>query len=134
LGGTEILMNTSTEVSTDPNLERRSKRRFTAGDKLRLLQECDALPHGDKGAWLRRNGLYAGQMSVWRKQLEQGGTAGLQPGRPGRKAADPREREIQRLEAALKRAERRAYIAEQCLDLQKKMLQLVAQQQSETSP
>ena len=127
-------MNPSTEVPTDPALERRTKRRFTAGDKQRLLAECEALPHGEKGAWLRRNGLYAGQLSVWRKQLETEGTVGLEPGRPGRKPADPREREIARLEAALKKAERRAYIAEQCLELQKKMMRLVEQSQSEASP
>lgn len=55
------------EVQPDPRLEKRTRRRFSAAEKLRLLTEADALPHGDKGAWLRRNGLYAAQLSAWRK-------------------------------------------------------------------
>ena len=62
-------MSESNEVLSEPTLERRTRRRFSAAEKQRLLAEADALPHGEQGAWLRRNGLYAAQLSQWRKAL-----------------------------------------------------------------
>ena len=62
-------MSDSNEVVTDPRLEKRTRRRFSVAEKKRLLAEADSLPHGEKGAWLRRKGLYAGQLSTWRKDL-----------------------------------------------------------------
>ena len=117
-------MSDSNEVVTDPRLEKRTRRRFSVAEKKRLLAEADALPDGEKGAWLRRKGLYAGQLSNWRKELVEHGQAGLSARKPGRKAADPRDKEIERLKKANARLEHRAYVAEQLVDLQKKALHL----------
>lgn len=117
-------MSDSNEVVTDPRLEKRTRRRFSVAEKKRLLAEADALSHGDKGAWLRRNGLYAGQLSNWRKELAEHGEAGLAARKPGRKAADARDKEIERLKKVNARLEHRAYVAEQLVDLQKKVLHL----------
>ena len=119
------------EVQPDPRLEKRTRRRFSAAEKLRLLTEADALAHGEQGAWLRRNGLYAAQLSGWRKQHAGLGLEGLQPQAPGRKGTDPREREIQRLERENARLQRRAEVAEQLVEIQKKFFQLVEQAQRE---
>jgi len=117
-------MSDSNEVLTDPRLEKRSRRRFSLAEKKRLLAEAEGLPHGQKGAWLRRNGLFAGQLSNWRKELAEHGEAGLAGRQPGRKPADPRDKEIERLKKANARLERRAYVAENLVDLQKKVLHL----------
>ena len=61
-------MSESNEVLTEPKLERRTRRRFSAAEKQRLLAEADALPHGEQGAWRRRNGLYAAQ---WPAQADR---------------------------------------------------------------
>ncbi len=61
---------TTAGITPDPRLEKRTRRRFSAPEKLRLLAEADALPHGEQGAWLRRNGLHAAQLSGWRKPPE----------------------------------------------------------------
>lgn len=66
-------MSESNEVLTEPKLERRTRRRFSTAEKQRLLAEADALPHGEQGAWLRRNGLYAAQLSQWRKTFAEQG-------------------------------------------------------------
>lgn len=120
------------EVQPDPRLEKRTRRRFSAAEKLRLLTEADALPRGEQGAWLRRNGLYAAQLSGWRKQHADHGLTGLQPQSPGRKGVDPRERQMQALARENARLQRRAEIAEQLVELQKKVFQLVEQAQQET--
>ena len=59
-------MSVSNEVITDPRREKRTRRRGVAENK-RLLAEADALPYGEKVAWLRRKGLYAGLLSTRHK-------------------------------------------------------------------
>ena len=127
-------MSESTEVLTEPKLERRTRRRFSAAEKQRLLAEADALPHGEQGAWLRRNGLYAAQLSQWRKTLAEQGTQGLERKRGGRQPADPRDREIERLRRENTRLERRAQVAEDLVALQKKLSDLLEQARSEPAP
>lgn len=117
-------MSDPNEVVTNPRLEKRTRRRFSVAERKRLLAEADALPHGEKGAWLRRNGLYAGQLSTWRKELAEHGESSLSARKPGRKPADPRDKEIERLKKANAKLEQRAYVAEQLVDLQKKVLYL----------
>ena len=78
-------LTTSAEIVPDPRLEKRTRRRFSAAEKLRLLTEAGALPHGEQGSWLRRNGLYAAQLSGWRKLHTERGLDSLQTQAPGRK-------------------------------------------------
>jgi len=52
------------------------------------------------------------------------GEAGLATKAPGRKATDPRDREIERLQKANAKLERRTYVAEQLIELQKKVFHL----------
>lgn len=126
-------MSESNEVLTEPRLERRTRRRFSAAEKQRLLAEADALPHGEQGAWLRRNGLYAAQLSQWRKALTEQGTQGLEPKRGGRQPADPRDRELERLRRENARLEHRAQVAEDLVALQKKLSDLLEQARGEPS-
>lgn len=127
-------MTNATEVESRADLEKRTRRRFSAAEKQRLLAENDALGHGQRGPWLRRQGLYAGQLSTWRRELAQSGSQGLEPKTPGRKPADLRDAQIERLQRDLVRVERRAYIAEQLVELQKKVLQLADQMQDSSTP
>ena len=69
-------MAVDTEVVTDPKLERRTRRQFSAAEKRRLLSEYDNLPRGEKGAWLRREGLYGAQLANWRKTAQGTGRTG----------------------------------------------------------
>lgn len=118
----EILdVSKSYGVEPEPNLERRTRRQFSGAEKKRLIEEMDALPHGDKGAWLRRNGLYAGQLANWRKALAESRARGLEPKTGGRKAADPRDREFDRLRRDKAQLEQRLQTAEELIDLQKKL-------------
>lgn len=126
-------MDESNEVQTEPSLERRSRRRFSGADKQRLVAEFETLGRGDKGEWLRRNGLYASQLANWRKTLAEAGMAGLEPDKGGRKPKDPRDRRIEELEGEKKRLEQRARVAEDTVDLQKKLFALIDDAHSESS-
>ena len=120
------------EVEADPQLERRTRRRFSAAEKQRLLVESEQLAHGQQGAWLRKNGLYAAQLSMWRKQLSVGGSSSLEPKAPGRKPKDPAVRELELLRRENAKLQRRAEIAEQLVELQKKLCRLVEDAQRES--
>jgi len=121
------------EVPTEPSLERRTRRQFSGAEKQRLVAEFDALERGEKGTWLRRNGLYASQLANWRKTLSEEGLNGLEPSKGGRKAKDPRDRRIEELEREKKRLEHRARVAEDMVGLQKKLFALLEDAQSERS-
>jgi transposase len=66
------------------------------GTRLDVLAAYDAAVQGEKGAILRREGLYSSHIVEWRRARDAGALAG--PGRPkGRPAADPKDAQIGRL-------------------------------------
>ena len=76
----------SVNDSTDPEpevLERaRGPRRYSAKYKAQILDEYEQLDKADKGALLRREGLYTSLISEWRKQRDRGAPKRWQAGRP----------------------------------------------------
>ena len=64
------------------------KRRSFAAYKARIVQEYDQLQTGrERGALLRREGLYSSHITDWRKSRDAGAANGLADkpaGRPGR--------------------------------------------------
>ncbi len=109
----------SPEVAPQP--ERRSRN---ATDKLRILQEYEACPAGapERGALLRREGIYTSQISKWRKLRDQGRLGTLAPHRRGPKAV-PRDvlaDEVATLRQENARLQARLARAEAIIDVQKK--------------
>jgi transposase len=84
----------------DPEVPERPRppRQYPAAYKLRILGEYEQLDKAGKGALLRREGLYTSLISEWRKQRDKGALAAFTAPR-GRPPADPRERELARLQA-----------------------------------
>lgn len=60
--------------SPDPEVNtKKSRRRFSKDYKLKILKEIDeATQPGQKGAILRREGLYSSNITYWHKQMDQG--------------------------------------------------------------
>ena len=73
-----------------PRAGQPKRRTFTAAYKTRILQEYDALETGrERGALLRREGLYSSHIDGWRKSRDAGTVNALDAkpaGRPGRSA------------------------------------------------
>ena len=86
-----------------PRLPDKPRRRsFTAEYKLRILAEHDACAgDGDKGALLRREGLYSSHLIEWRRARDAAAAAGL--GGVRRKKANP---DAVALAKAMKKIER----------------------------
>ena len=65
------------EPGGGPRGDRPKRRTFTAAYKTRILDEYDAAPAGEKGAILRREGLYDSSVQRWRKQRDEGAQTAL---------------------------------------------------------
>lgn len=112
-----------TEVSAKP-----TRRRFSAKEKRRILEEADACTKpGELGALLRRKGLYSSLLSCWRRARERGELEALAPRKRGPKAKVPHplEREVTDLKRALAKSEARAKHAEALIEVQKKVSELL---------
>lgn len=110
----------------DPEVEPRAVRRqFTAEYKQRILDEIDRADQpGEIGAILRREGLYSQIVSKWRQQRAGGGLEGLAP-KPRGPRAQPEGAEMERLKRENAQLRKKLAQAEQLLELQKKISQLV---------
>lgn len=110
-----------------PDLEvpaKASRRRFAPEYKARILAEYERLADGEKGALLRREGLYSSLLSEWRKQAAAGAVEGLakKRGRPGPSAKD---RKIAELEAENERLRRKLETSEKVIEVQGKVSALL---------
>jgi len=115
-------------MNKEPNPEVVSKaqrRHFSAQYKLDILTEADnCTERGAIGALLRREGLYSSHLTTWRKQREEGVLNGLQGQKRGRKP-DPQAAEIAQLRRENEQLRSRLERAEQIIDVQKKLAQLL---------
>lgn len=109
----------------DPDVPERARRRtFTAKYKLEVLAAYDAAPDGEKGAVLRREGLYSSQITEWRKARDVGALAGLAVPR-GRKRRNPQAEHIARLQAEKQRLEKEVAKTRAVVDVQAKLHKLL---------
>ncbi|MDP9820817.1 transposase-like protein [Nocardioides massiliensis] len=95
-----------------PRAERPKRRTFTAEYKAAILAEYDAADRGDRGAILRREGLYSSHIVEWRKAAAAGATTALGP-----KTRDRRDRELEQLRARAEKAEAELARTKAALDI-----------------
>jgi transposase-like protein len=84
------------EPTPDPGARAR-RRTFTAEYKAHILEEYEALPAGceQRGALLRREGLYSSHIAEWRKARDAGAREGLAP--KGKTKRSPEQVELDKL-------------------------------------
>lgn len=82
-----------------------TRRTFSAEYKAEILAEYDSHPKGseERGAILRREGLYTSHISEWRKQAEAGAREGL--ARRSKQRRSREEIELEKLRAKNARLE-----------------------------
>jgi transposase len=112
----------------DPEVPERSsgRRRFSAKYKARVLAEYDALDRSARGAMLRREGLYSSLITTWRRQRDQGAHEALARV-SGPPKADPRDREIARLEREVDRLAGELDKSRRVVEIQGKLSALLEQ-------
>jgi transposase-like protein len=92
------------------------RRRFSAKYKTRILAEYEALDRFERGALLRREGLYSSLIVNWRRQ-----------------SADPRDREIARLRKDNDRLARELDKSRRVIEIQGKLSALLDQLASDSA-
>jgi transposase len=126
-------------MDRDPEVQPSSSRStWTATEKLALLAEYETFPRGsaERGAFLRRNGLYTSHMSKWRDLRDRGAKAGLAAQLRGPKSTpeSPLLAENVRLQQELARVQARLTHAEAVIEIQKKVAQLLGALPFPTTP
>jgi transposase len=114
----------------DPEVQPSTTRpHWSAAEKLAILQEYEAYPRAapERGALLRRHGIYTSHISKWRQQRNRGALAALapQPRGPKSEPAKPLADELARLQRENARLQVRLATAEAVIDIQKKVAQLL---------
>lgn len=102
-------------------VQKATRRSFSAEDKMRILKEIDEAPPGQIGAVLRKEGIYSSHLNKWRREMRE---AALVPKKRGPQA-NPLASELRQLEAKYAKMEKRLKQAEQIIDLQKKVSELL---------
>src|SRR5215467_2261555 len=111
----------------DPEVPERARRRsFTAAYKLEILAAYDAAGPGEKGAILRREGLYTSHIVAWRRARDGGALAALAQPR-GRRRPDPRDAQIAGLRREKQRLEQELAKARFVMDVPAKLQALLEQ-------
>lgn len=93
-------------VVDEPDPAARPRRRsFSAEYKARIVDEYDALPVGstERGALLRREGLYSSHVAEWRKARDIGARDALAPRAKAKRS--PEQVELERLRRRNERLE-----------------------------
>jgi transposase len=86
-GARRATENESSSSPPNPEVAAMAQRRkFSSGEKHRILAEADACKEaGEIGALLRREGIYSSHLTTWRKQRAAAERAALEPKKRGRK-------------------------------------------------
>jgi transposase len=108
--------------ASGPRGDRPKRRHFSAEYKLRILAEYDAAPPGEKGAILRREGLYDSSVQLWRKKRDEGALKGVSRGRQVASPETAKQRvketaEREKLERENARLQRKLAQTEAALDI-----------------
>lgn len=114
-----VQIELSASTPSDPQVKASGapRRKFTKAYKLQILTSYDACSNAlERGALLRREGLYQGCIYAWRNQLEMN-TDGKKATSKGRRT-DHMAREIEQLKKKLAQAQA-------VIDLQKKVSELL---------
>jgi len=130
-----MLLNSSIPAVTDhagvmsdvpePEVAARAKARtFPASYKKKILADLVGLSHSERGALLRREGLYSALIRKWELQAGRDSGRGLTPVRAGPKP-DPAVRELVRLQRENKRLQAELAKSRRITDVQAKLSALL---------
>jgi len=114
--------------SKDPNpevLPRAKRRQFSTAFKKHFLEEYNACTEpGEKGALLRKEGIYSSYIATWKRQLERDNLAGSTSTKRGPKE-NPQREEMEKLEKENERLRERLRQSELIIEAQKKISQIL---------
>jgi transposase len=120
--------------SPDPEVPAKpERRRFSAEDKKRILEEVDrATGHGGIGAILRREGIYSSTLHGWRKERDAAVRQAFSQKRGPQPRCNPLSSENEKLRRQNQRLQEEMGKAHIIIDVQKKVAKLLGHPIAET--
>lgn len=116
------------KTTSAPNPEvnkKRQNRRYSADYKLATLSEIDrCTTASERGAIMRREGLYASLISEWRKSRDAGALSALSKLRGRKNKYDAKDHKIAELEKEMATLKGKLAQAEAIIDVQKKVSEI----------
>ncbi len=131
--GTAALVAHPPSPEVNPKTKR---RRLTSEYKLRILEELDRCTEpGEKGAIMRREGIYSSSVTEWRRARDAGALGALDKLRGRKPKYDHRDNQINKLEGELLQLKKKLAQAEAIIEVQKKVSEIfgVSNQENESS-
>jgi transposase len=113
--------------SADPEVpEKAQRRKFSAEDKRRILDEADrAAGHGGIGAVLRREGIYSSSLYSWRKERDAAVHKAFSQKRGPQPKRNPLAGENEKLRRQNRKLQEDLEKAHIVIDVQKKVAKLL---------
>ena len=102
----------------------KTRRTWTAAEKLRVVQEASQLESDELGGLLRREGLHETQLKEWVEAVNVAALASLAPAKRSRSKRTPEQKRIDELEKELTRKEKALAEVTALLVLKKKVQEL----------
>jgi transposase len=120
--------------SADPEVPAKPQRRkFSAEDKKRILEEADAATeHGAIGAMLRREGIYSSTLYGWRKERNAAVRQAFSQKRGPQPKRNPLAGDNEKLRRQNQRLQEELDKAHIIIDVQKKVARLLGHPRTET--
>ncbi len=126
-----MLTSANGAASPDPEvLEKARRRRFTAEYKASVLREYEATPKGERGALLRREGLYSSHINKWREDRAKLDVKALEPRKRGPKPKPLPDPEVALLRRRVARLEHQLQRAQKVIEVQKKISEILGIEQN----
>ena len=126
-----MLTSANGTARPDPEvLEKARRRRFTAEYKASVLREYEATPKGERGALLRREGLYSSHISKWQEDRNAAQRQALEPRKRGPKPKPQPDPEVVALRKQVARLEHQLQRAQKVIEVQKKISEILGVEQN----
>jgi hypothetical protein len=126
-----MLTSANGAARPDPEvLEKARRRRFTAEYKASVLREYEATPKGERGALLRREGLYSSHISKWQEDRNAAQRQALEPRKRGPKPKPQPDPEVTALRKQVARLEHQLQRAQKVIEVQKKISEILGVEQN----
>lgn len=126
-----MLTSANGAARPDPEvLEKARRRRFTAEYKASVLREYEATPKGERGALLRREGLYSSHISKWQEDRNAVQQQALEPRKRGPKPKPQPDPEVATLRKQVARLEHQLQRAQRVIEVQKKISEILGVEQN----
>lgn len=117
----------------DPEVPAKARRRqYSARYKAEALATYEQLPRSERGAFLRREGLYSSNITEWRHQRDRGALEALAKA-SGRPPADPRDREVATLRKENERLSKELDKARKVIEVQGRLSALLGELASDSA-